>query len=151
LLDFHPATTVRLFSRFAEQQTQGPQRSHRDKFKRHHFSPAQRQVLEQRVRLCGISHIHQKHRAGSVGLGEPLVYLASQLQAKGSRASKGMIGGLVSGVAFGVQLPIANTFVVSARSAFISISPVVDLFSSDEVIELLTRDCVAREDSLPGR
>jgi hypothetical protein len=54
-------------------------------------------------------------------------------------------------VALAVQLPIANTFVVSARAAFISISPVVDLFSSDLVIELLARDCVAREDSLPGR
>jgi hypothetical protein len=34
-----------------------------------------------------------------------------------------------------VQLPIANTFVVRAFAAFISASPVVDLFSSDMVIK----------------
>jgi hypothetical protein len=46
-----------------------------------------------------------------------------------------MTEGRVSGVAFAVQLPIANTLVVRAWAAFISTAPVVDLFSADIVFD----------------
>src|SRR5258708_19137176 len=51
-----------------------------------------------------------------------------------SRASAGMIGGLVSGVALAVQVPIASTCVVSLAAAAISTASAVEVFWSDTVI-----------------
>src|SRR5882757_7424632 len=50
-----------------------------------------------------------------------------------SRASDGMIGGLVSGVALAVQVPIASTFVVSLAAAAISAASAVEVFWFDTV------------------
>ena len=54
-----------------------------------------------------------------------------------SRASEGMMAGLVSGVAFAVQDPIARTFVVSVFVAAISAETVLDLVALAMMIRSL--------------
>jgi hypothetical protein len=60
------------------------------------------------MRLGWVGDVHEEYRARPVSLREPLVNLARQLQAQRVAPAKGMMAGLVSGVALAVQLPIAK-------------------------------------------